>query len=52
MQIYNDVKKDDKIINNTNLSGNIEDYVVRDSSNFETVIIEKEIVKKLPKTGC
>ena len=51
-KIDNDVKKDDKIINNTNLSGSIEDYVVRDSSNFETIIIEKEIIKKLPKTGC
>ena len=51
-QIDNDVKKDYKIINNTNLSGNIEDYVVRDSSNFETIIIQKEILKKLPKTGC
>jgi len=51
-KIDNDVQKDDKIINNTNLSGNIEDYVVRDRSNFETVIKEKEIVKKLPKTGC
>lgn len=51
-KIDNDVKKDDKLVNNTNLSGNIEDYIVRDSSNFETMIIEKEIIKKLPKTGC
>jgi len=51
-KINNNVKKDDKIVNNTNLFGNIEDYIVRDSSNFETIIIEKEIVKKLPKTGC
>lgn len=51
-KIDNDVKKDDVIINITNLSGNIEDYVVRDSSNFETIIKEKEIIKKLPKTGC
>ena len=51
-KIDNYVKKDDKIINTTNLSGNIEDYMVRDRGNFETIIIEKEIVKKLPKTGC
>jgi len=51
-KIDNDVKRGDKIINNTNLSGSIEDFGVRDSSNFETIIIEKEIVKKLPKTGC
>ena len=41
-----------QIINTTNLSGNIEEYAVRDSSNFKTIIIEKEIIKKLPKTGC
>jgi len=51
-KIDNNIKKEDKIINNTNLSGNVEDYVVRDNSDFETIIIEKEIVKKLPKTGC
>lgn len=51
-KIDNDVKKDDRIINTTNLSGSIEDYVVRDRSNFETIIKEKEIIKKLPKTGC
>lgn len=52
VKINDNVKKNDKIINNTNLYGNIEDYVVKDRSNFETVIFEKEIFKKLPKTGC
>ena len=51
-KVDNDVKKDDKIINVINLFGNIEEYIVSDGSNFETIIIEKEIVKKLPKTGC
>jgi len=51
-KIDNNVKKEDKLVNNTNLSGNIEEHVVIDNSNFETIIIEKEIVKKLPKTGC
>ena len=51
-KIDNDVKKDDIIINKSNLSGNIEEYVVRDSSNYETKIIQKEIIKKLPQTGC
>ena len=51
-KINNDVNKNDKIINTTELSGKIEEYVVRDKSIFETVIIEKEILKKLPKTGC
>lgn len=51
-KINDNVKKNDKIVNNTNLYGNIEDYVVRDRSTFETIIFEKEIQKKLPKTGC
>ena len=51
-KIDNDVKKDDKIVNVTNLFGNVEEYTVEDESRFETIIIEKEILKKLPKTGC
>lgn len=51
-KIDNSVKKDDRIINMTELSGRIEDYVARDKSSFETIIKEKEILKKLPKTGC
>ena len=51
-KIDNEIKKEEKIINITELSGKIEDYVVRDKSSFETLIIEKEILKKLPKTGC
>ena len=37
------MKKEDKIINNTNLSGTLEEYIVRDSSSFETIIKEKEM---------
>ena len=51
-QIDNEVNKDDKIINITELSGRIVDYIVKDRSSFETIIKEKEILKKLPKTGC
>lgn len=51
-KINSNVKKDDKIINVTELSGNIEEHVVTDKSSFETIIREKEILKKLPKTGC
>ena len=51
-KIDNHVKKDDRIINITELSGRVEEYVVRDKSSFETIINEKEILKKLPKTGC
>ena len=52
VKIDNDLKKDEKIINITELSGNYEDYLVKDKSSFETIIKEKEILKKLPKTGC
>ena len=52
VKIDNDVNRDDRIENITELSGNVEDYIVRDKSSFETVIIEREILKKLPKTGC
>ena len=51
-KIDNDVKKDDEIINVTELSGRVEDYVIRDTSSLKTIITEKEILKKLPKTGC
>jgi len=30
----------------------VQDYIVEDKSSFETIIKEKEIIKKLPKTGC
>ena len=51
-KLDNNLKKDDKVINITELSGEVEDYVVRDKSSFETIITEKKILKKLPKTGC
>lgn len=51
-KVNENVKKDEKILNVTELSGKVEDYIVTDKSNFETIIEEKEIIKKLPKTGC
>ena len=51
-KIDNEIKKDEKIINITELSGKIEDYGVKVKSSFETIITQKEILKKLPKTGC
>lgn len=51
-KINDNVKKDDRIVNITELSGIVEDYVVKDKSSFETIITEKEKLKKLPKTGC
>lgn len=52
VKIDNNVKKNEKLVNITELYGNVEDYTVKDKSGFETVIKEKEILKKLPKTGC
>jgi len=50
--VNNKVKKDQTIANTTELSGKIDEYVIRKQSNLNTVIKEKEILKKLPKTGC
>lgn len=51
-KIHDNVKKDEVITNITELSGNIGEHIVQDRSSFETIIQEKEILKKLPKTGC
>ncbi len=51
-KVNDNVKKDDKIVNTTEIFGNIGDYIVKDSSIFETIIKENKILKKLPKTGC
>lgn len=51
-KVNDNVKKDEVVTNITELSGNIGDYTVQDRSTFETIIQEKEILKKLPKTGC
>ena len=51
-KVCNNVKKDDKIVNKTKLDGSIDGITVTDESIYETIIIEKEKQKKLPKTGC
>ena len=51
-KINNNVKEDDEIINSTQLTGRIGEVVVTDISAFKTIIKNKKIVKKLPKTGC
>lgn len=51
-KVNENVKKDEKILNITEVSGKVKDYIVKDKSSFETIIEEKEIIKKLPKTGC
>ena len=46
------VKKDDKIINFTELTGNYNGKLLKDDSEWKTVVKEKKIEKKLPRTGC
>ena len=52
VKVNNNVKKDSKIINKTELIGIKDGYKTQDKDLFETIIKEKEIIKKLPKTGC
>lgn len=51
-KIENNVKNGDSIVNITEISGNVEEYIAKDKSSFETIIEETKILKKLPKTGC
>ena len=46
------VKKDDKIINYTELTGNFNGKPLKDDSEWKTIVNEKKIEKKLPRTGC
>lgn len=51
-KVNENAKNDEKILNVTEVLGKVKDYIVKDKSSFETIIVEKEIIKKLPKTGC
>ena len=51
-KVNSNVKNGEIIINRTEIFGNIDGYVSKDESKFETIVKEKEILKKLPKTGC
>ena len=51
-KVDSSVKKDDKIINFTELTGNYNDKILKDDSEWKTIIKEKKIEKKLPRTGC
>lgn len=51
-KVNDNVKKGDIITNITELIGQIGEHEVKDKSTFKTIIEEKEILKKLPKTGC
>ena len=46
------VKKDDKIINFTELTGSYNGKLLKDDSEWKTIVKEKKIEKKLPRTGC
>lgn len=51
-KVDNSVKKDDKIVNFTELTGNYNGKPLKDDSEWQTVVNEKKIEKKLPRTGC
>ena len=51
-KVDSSVKKDDKIINFTELTGNYNGKLLKDDSEWKTVVKEKKIEKKLPRTGC
>lgn len=52
VKVNDNVKKDEYIYNIAQLYGKIEGFEVEDKSIYTTQIKEKEIIKKLPKTGC
>lgn len=51
VKINEKVNKSDEILNETEISGTIKGSSLKDKSFFKTIIIEKERIKKLPKTG-
>jgi len=51
IKVDNNVKKEDKIINKTKLLGMKDGYETLSEDEYITTIKEKEILKKLPKTG-
>ena len=51
-KVNGNVKKDEYIYNIAQLNGKIDEFEVKDKSTYATQIREKEIIKKLPKTGC
>lgn len=52
VKVNDNVKKDEYIYNVAELYGTIEEFKIKDKSVYTTQIREKEIIKKLPKTGC
>ena len=52
VKLKKNVKKDDIIENNTDLTGKYNDISLKDESKVKTVIKHKVIDKKLPRTGC
>ena len=51
-RVGNSVKKDDKIINYTELAGSYNGNPLKDDSEWKTIVMERKIEKKLPRTGC
>ena len=52
VKVRNNVKKDEKIENYTNLTGKYNELNLKDESKTKTIIRQKKIDKKLPRTGC
>ena len=50
-KVNDKVKNNEKIINNTEVIGQVDGFKATDKSKYETLIKEKIITKKLPKTG-
>ena len=50
-KVNDKVKNNEKIINNTEVIGQVDGFKATDKSKYETLIKEKIISKKLPKTG-
>ena len=51
-KVEENVKQNEKIINQTELLGTFDNVIIKDKSIYETIIKPREIIKKLPKTGC
>lgn len=51
VKINNNVNKNETIINKTDLRGNTNGYSLKDDDTCETIVRERKIEKKLPRTG-
>ena len=52
VKVRKDVKKDEIIENYTNLTGKYNEIILKDEDKTKTIIKQRIIEKKLPRTGC